>query len=404
MNDEVQHEPVFIVGAPRSGTTLLAAMLDAHSRISCGPETHFFRRLAQVDYQELIAAENWPDKAVDFIASIEHTSSLGSEKKFLLDKYQLERPSLTQYLAENPPEVRHILGAVTEQYMCRMGKQRWVEKTPDHLEYVADIRKFFPDSPVVCIVRDPRDVALSLTKVPWGVQSVTEALLFLRRLDDSSAPFFAADENVYTLHYEELVSDSEETLKALCAFLGEEFETEMLDTSKTGKRINSRNAPWKEKVSKPVDKSRIEVWRQEMTVSENRLAEAMFGDRIAAYGYAVEGRYTHLGTAFPDERPFIQFASQLEPIAVQGVRFWAEYDGEKPGAQVYLGDPGDETWLGAGRWGRLRSTWQVTWDILRAVTARKRVYWIFDKKTARWSGMSAAWLKLLLGALARDEG
>lgn len=397
-------EPVFIVGAPRSGTTLLAAMLDAHSGMSCGPETHFFRRLAQIDAQALVAAASWPDRAVDFIAAIEHTSSLGSEKKFLLNKYQLERPSITQYLAEKPPQIRHILGAVTEQHMQRLGKRRWIEKTPDHLEYVADIRAYFPDSPIVRIVRDPRDVALSLTKVPWGVQTVTEALLFLRRLDENSAAFFETDANAYTLHYEDLVADAEGTLTALCAFLGEEFEPEMLDTSKTGKRINSRNAPWKDKVSKPVDKSRAEAWRHELTEGQNRLAEALFGDRIAAYGYALEGRFALLGEAFPDVRPFIKYAAQLEPIAAQGVRFWAAHEGEQPGATVYLGDPGEESWLGVGRWARLRRTWQLTWHIIRAAAGGRRVYWIPNPEMAGWSGMSAAWLKGLLRVRMKAEG
>lgn len=404
MGDPVKREPVFIVGVPRSGTTLLAAMLDAHSKMSCGPETDFFRQLAQIDYRELIDAENWPDKAVAFMASIEHTSSLSSEKKFLLNKYQLERPSLTHYLAEKPPEIRHILEAVTEQYMQRMGKQRWLEKTPDHLEYIQSIRTFFPQSPIIRIIRDPRDVALSLTKVPWGAQSVIEALFFLRRLDDASAPFFVTDENAYTLHYEDLVSDSEGTLRTLCAFLGEAFEMGMLDTSKSGRRINSRNAPWKEKVSKPVDKSRVEVWRHELTAVENRLVEAVFGDRIAAYEYVVEGAFTVLGEAFPDERPLIKYATQLEPIAAQGVRFWAEHEGEQPGATVYLGDPSEESWMGTGRWNHLRRTWQLTWRIIRAVAGGKRVYWIPNPEVAKWSGVSAAWLKLLLRAGMKDEG
>ena len=59
--------PIFVVGVPRSGTTLLAAMLAAHGSLSCGTETRFFHFLSQTDAEKLIKAENWPDSATDFL-------------------------------------------------------------------------------------------------------------------------------------------------------------------------------------------------------------------------------------------------------------------------------------------------------------------------------------------------
>ncbi len=397
MSEVVNQEPVFIVGAPRSGTTLLAAMLDAHSKLSCGPETHFFRKLAQVNVRTLIAQKSWPEKALQFVSSIEHTSSLGSAKKFLLNKYQIEPAEVARFLEHRSPEVSHILESVTVQYMERMGKRRWVEKTPDHLEYVATIRLYFPDSPIIRIVRDPRDVALSLTKVPWGVRTVTEALMFLRRLDDNSASFFATDGNVHTLYYEDLITDPEGTLKSLCNFIGEPFEEGMLDTSRTGKQINSRNAPWKEKVSEPVDKSRLEVWREELSETENLLAEAIFGDRIAAYGYPVTEKFLRRGVIFPDEELIIKYGNWLGSIAAQGVRFWSLDEDEEPSAFVFLGDPGDALWLGKGRWERLSRAWMMAWMVFQAATFGKKVYWLVEEGFHNWSGVSAGWLKLALG-------
>jgi hypothetical protein len=48
------------------------------------------------------------------------------------------------------------------------GKARWVEKTPNHLLYLEEIRRYYPSAFILRIVRDPRDVALSLTGVPFG--------------------------------------------------------------------------------------------------------------------------------------------------------------------------------------------------------------------------------------------
>ncbi|MFO7537303.1 MAG: sulfotransferase, partial [Chloroflexota bacterium] len=170
--------PIFIVGVQRSGTTLLAALLAAHSRLSCGPETHFFRWLAQTEPDLLCAEEVWPETAVSFLNRINHTNYKGEGKRPLLAKYGLSESDVAAYLQNKRPSVAAVLAAVTEPYMHHVGKQRWVEKTPDHIEYLPLIRTHFPDSPIIYIVRDPRDVALSLMKVPWGATSLLEGLFY----------------------------------------------------------------------------------------------------------------------------------------------------------------------------------------------------------------------------------
>lgn len=62
--------PIFVVGVARSGTTLLAAMLSSHSRLSCGPETFFFHALDKRPSQELLHPQHWPERAVEFLFSI----------------------------------------------------------------------------------------------------------------------------------------------------------------------------------------------------------------------------------------------------------------------------------------------------------------------------------------------
>ena len=65
--------PVFVVGVARSGTTLLSAMLSAHTRLDCGPESRFFARYRHLDArarERLLDPMTWPRPAVDFIASL----------------------------------------------------------------------------------------------------------------------------------------------------------------------------------------------------------------------------------------------------------------------------------------------------------------------------------------------
>ncbi len=388
--------PVFVVGVPRSGTTLLAAMLAANSKLSCGPETHFFRRLSRVDVEELCAREFWPDKAVRFICSITHTNFSTPERKPLLEKYEIDETSISSYLSAREPSVANILASVTCQYMLRMKKNRWVEKTPDHIAHLQSVRKHFPDSPVIRIVRDPRDVALSLKKVPWGAQGFLEALVHWKKLQDLSREFFAGDLLCYTLRFEDLIASPREQLQQLCGFLLEEFEESMLDTSTTGKQINSRNVAWKEKVSQPVDSSRVAVWRNELSRQENQLAEAVLGDELEANGYPREEHFGELGELYPTPELAARYVGALESLASSGVRFWKTHKNEKPSAQIYLGNPSNSSWLGQKKTKRALSTFLISTKILKTAVSKCRVYWVPDPSEKMPSGYFGGWLKRLL--------
>jgi hypothetical protein len=389
-------DPVFIVGVPRSGTTLLAASLAAHGRISCGPETHFFRRLAQADEAALVDAASWPETAVSFISGIKHAGFKGHESKFLLEKYGIERPEIAAYLQEREPGVTAVLAAVTETHMKRMGKVRWAEKTPDHLLHTELIRCYFPNAPIIRIVRDPRDAALSLTRVPWGAASFAEALLFWRKWDAASYPFFETDGRSHTIRFEDFVTRPQAELEKICAFIGEPFEPGMLDTARTSRTVNSRNVPWKRKVGGPFDPSRTEVWRRELDDADNRLAEAFLGDRMAAYGYPVLGRYPHWGALFPADDLALKAVDGLKRVAAEGVRFWPAAGEERPSVVVYLGDPAVDNWFGAGGRSKAAGAFAVSANLLRAKFSGQKVYWIPERGGEQWSGYLSSGVKRLL--------
>jgi len=397
-------EPVFIVGVPRSGTTLLTAMLAAHSRMSCGPETHFFRKLSKTDPELICAPENWPRAALDFVGSIEHSAFAGYESKRLLEKYQIEESEIEHYLKDKDPSIPSVLASVTENHMRRMGKSRWVEKTPDHLEHVSLVRAYYPRSPIIRIIRDPRDVALSLLKVPWGARSFPEALLYWDRFDRVSAGFFATDSSAYTLRYEDLVENTREEAQKLCRFIGEDFEEGMLDTASTAGTVNSRNVSWKSKVSEPIDSSRTAVWRRELGRRENQLAEALLGDRLALYRYPLDERFERLGEFFPASHLAVKFADGVESVASRGVRFWPTSKAERPTVRVYLGDPARDHWLRQSGSKKLIEAMAISKDILQAGLRKNRVFWIPGEVDGGWAGYCAFWLRKLLNPFKLDPG
>jgi hypothetical protein len=389
-------KPVFIVGVPRSGTTLLAAMLAAHSRISCGPETHFFRKLALIDAERLVKRDTWPKAAVDFICSIEHASFSERTPIPLIEKYQIGCEQITAFLQQREPSIPNMLSSVTEQYMVSMGKVRWAEKTPDHILTLGQIRANFPSSPIIRIIRDPRDVAISLTKVPWGAMSYLEALLLWKRMDDESENFFQSDPLCYSLRYEDLITAPEDELTKLCQFIGEEFEDCMLDTSVTGKQLNSRNVPWKDKVSQPIDAEHQSIWKDQLNRCDNQMAEAILGARLEALGYPVEEDFQRLGEICPSLSLVTKYPQAFKTLATDGVRFWKTSEDERAGVNIYLGDPVVEGWLVGNKLNHVRMGLPIFLGILKAVQSKQAVYWVAGNEPDVWTGLSAFVLKKLL--------
>ena len=193
--------PIFVVGVARSGTTLLAAMLSSHSRLSCGPETHFFHALDKTPLHELLHPKSWPEQAVEFLFSIH------DEKQPVPENFGFNKAEIREYLAGHNPSIQVMLESITRAYMVRQEKVRWVEKTPHHLCFVRLIRQYYPKSPIIRIIRDPRDVALSICAAPWAwaPRTFLGALALWRDCYAGSANFFATDTLTYTVKYEDLL-------------------------------------------------------------------------------------------------------------------------------------------------------------------------------------------------------
>jgi hypothetical protein len=278
----VSGPPVFVVGAPRSGTTLLAAMLDAHPSLDCGPESRFFaqyRHVARSDRRALLDPARWPDVALEFVVSLENQGHPVHEL------YGLSREDVASWLAKRPPSLAALLESLTAQRAERNAKARWVEKTPRHLTKARVIRATWPEARIVRIVRDPRDVALSLSRVPFASDSVVSNLVRIDRDDRASRPFFATDQRSFTLRYEDLVTEPEQELARLCGFLGEPFEAAMIERRNANGGVYAAHEWWKRDVGTAIDASRAGRWRQDLDPALQRFAALHLARFIAEHGY-----------------------------------------------------------------------------------------------------------------------
>ena len=187
--------PIFVIGCPRSGTTLLRLMLDSHERLSCGEETHFLRDLAST------VGDHWP----------------------LLETYGFPREYWLQ-------RIRAFYTGFQTDYLERRGKQRWAEKDPTYTLVLPFIHELFPDAQYVHLVRDAYDVVASF-RDRWGYRSA------LRVARGEWARYVGAGrdfgqrlptQRYHELRYEALVADPEPALRFLLEFLGEPWDPAVL--------------------------------------------------------------------------------------------------------------------------------------------------------------------------------
>ncbi len=275
-------QPVFVVGGPRSGTTLLSAMLAAHSAFDCGPETHFlsrWARMARSERERILDPADWPERATAYVTSL----SLG--KQPIYPMYGLSVEDVWGWLADRPPSLATMLESLTAQRAGRTGAPRWVEKTPRHLEVPDLITDTWPDARIVRIVRDPRDAAVSLTKVPFGTASLLTNLSVLARMNEAAADFYRESPQALTVRYEDLVATPERELRRICDFVGVEYEPAMVSDRSGATGVAASHEWWKGDATGPLDRSRSGRWVEEMPPAVQHYAALNMGPMLEEHGY-----------------------------------------------------------------------------------------------------------------------
>jgi hypothetical protein len=258
--------PVFIVGSPRSGTTLLRNLLNRHPSLAICGETRFYgyvykRRRAFGDLRDLKNRR----RLVDQYLSTERIGRLG---------LNLER--LGTRLLREADSYRALFTCILECYAESNGKPRLGEKTPHHALFTETLSDWYPGAKIIHLLRDPRDTVASLKRMPWAPNAILENagiwLLFNRAARRSRhRPGYLP------VHYESLVAQPEEELTRICAHLEEQYSPEMLLPEKEGAATHSPLGT--------VTTQRLGKWREELTTGEIALTEWAAGDLMQDLGY-----------------------------------------------------------------------------------------------------------------------
>ena len=292
----------FIVANPGSGTTLLRMMLDAHSQLAIPPETHFIPDVIQRAREIRRAAERKP--APEELAAV-----IAGNRRW--GDFGLDAQELSARMAgsEGSTNARRALRAFYSLYAEKHGKPRWGDKTPDYLLSIRRIARTLPEARFVHLVRDGRDVALSRRR--WRARAGGEersvadwAGQWKRWILDGRDQGERAG-NYLEVRYEDLVSDTEPTLRLVCEHCELDFESAMLDyheraeerleemgaalpaeEGKGGREAGHRQAKHA-LTAAPPQESKVGEWRGGMTEADRQAFEAEAGDLLAELGYPV---------------------------------------------------------------------------------------------------------------------
>lgn len=274
--------PFFVVGASRSGTTMLRLMLNAHPRLAVPPELKYFSRASAG-----LWLDGWraPElSAADYEA---HVRGYLERRADVFEPMGLEALA-RRILAAPDRDLRTPYRAVAEAWARHHGKARWGEKTPANLYWVDVLVDMFPAARFVYLVRDPRAVVASMNRIPYyGPDTALNALNWHRATTNGYDRLTGAvaEDRRTVLRYEALVEAPEREVRRLCSFLGEPYEPAMLDFHRDSERYMPAEIQTPT-VTQPVTAARLEAWRATLSPSDVSTVERLCAEGMARFGYA----------------------------------------------------------------------------------------------------------------------
>lgn len=282
------NSPIFIVGANRSGTTLLRLILNAHSQLAIPEEIIYFGSTMAG-----VPIEKWRNPGLSEPAYKAFISKFVDESCSVLDG--IDQEGIKQEILESDArDFCHPYRTVLESWAQLHGKQRWGEKTPGNLFYADILLEMFPDARFIHIVRDPRAGVSSMMKttffpkdIAFNAMSRRKFMTKGREILEKAVP---ASQRLL-LRYEDIVKAPEPTVQAICSFINVSFEPAMLSFYKDSSRYMKAEAAnsFNSAATKPISEDMLDKWKKNLTPAEVSMIERVCYDQMRAFGYEMAG-------------------------------------------------------------------------------------------------------------------
>jgi hypothetical protein len=292
---EAAESPFFVIGSPRSGTTLLRLLLTSHPSLVIPPECGFITWL-HPEYGDWRRLEFSDREHVHQFAQ-----AVRNARKF--ETWRIDTNDIAQAVAAaHPATYAQACGCIYRLFCHRVGKASamWGDKNNFYLTHIGLLRNIFPQARFVHIVRDGRDVACSYREVmAMGSNSVYRPELPIeleqiarRWSDDIRAIRKELDPiegvSAIELRYEDLTSAPETELEGVCKFLGVDFAPTMLtfyDANRRNELEPSVTLDWKRRTLEPISTGTVGQYRKVLSAVDIERFDEVAGAELRRYRY-----------------------------------------------------------------------------------------------------------------------
>ena len=283
----------FVVGRPRSGTTLLRTLFDAHPNVLIPQECQFIINL----YPKYGAITRWNQNIL-----LEFYGDLQEQWRF--DTWKIDQEELKAALLKFEGEQRYstICKVVYACYPSLFNKEEIImfgDKNPGYTIYTERLLKIFPDARCIHITRDYRDNFVSVRNVDFELPVISlvtsKWIYFVKQFNKAKKKY---PDSHYTIRFEDLIKEPEIQLEKLCQFTGLKYVPEVFDFHKKKEEVKKLYPEgfinkYHSSLLGKIDPGTAGVWKKQLTEREVRIADAVAGKYADISGY--ERKYKKAG-------------------------------------------------------------------------------------------------------------
>jgi len=280
----------FVIGRPRSGTTLLQTLFEAHPNVIIPPESPIIEECYDRFGKRKIASKKDLNVLIKFISGIRKFDYWGIDVKKLKNDLENNIDSL---------DFEPIIKIIYKNYISPFDKKEILifgDKNPRYSRNPEKLLKIFPNARIIHVVRDYRDHILSMQKVKLLNSNLPLISTMWKR---SQKKIFhlksKLPEVIYSFRYEDFVKKPEQYFQNICEFLNIPFEKGVFDFHNLKQEYdkkfpNKTNSDFHSNLFRPINPNSIGKWKTDMNKQEVKKADLIVGKYAELSGYEREHR------------------------------------------------------------------------------------------------------------------